>query len=279
MSKNSLIHIIVAISAITMIVYFTWIREVPTPPPLLEEIPFLPPLEIPVLPPVEVPIPPGGGVWIPREEEIIRVLFPRGGEKLEIGKTYEIGWENYIGNEPLTIALQVTTPEGRVYANIIAENIPAAPSGTYKWTVTSERLDSKYKIEVYPPANRPLVGQSKNFFFIIGDPLIIVDSPQPFEEVTSPLKVTGKARGIFSEAEFLVRLVSYWFPDRPLLAEAIARAHQDCDWLAGDWCDFKAELSFPPEKITGRWTKVKFYQRDEQLGERLIYQFPVVGKR
>jgi hypothetical protein len=234
-------------------------------------------------PPITRPeTPPDTGVWVPEEGEIIRVLFPKGGEKLEIGKTYEIRWENYIGNEPLTIALQVTTPDGKVYTKTIADNVPGTTEGIYNWTVTSEPADSKYKIEVYPPANRPLVGRSKDFFSITGDSLIMVNTPQPLEKVTSPIKITGKARRIFSEGEFIIRLREVgakWDEDKgifvkfPPIAEAIAWPKTG-DWMSGDWCDFEVELPFPLEKIRGL-AMIEFYKRDERFGEKLIYKFPV----
>jgi len=218
------------------------------------------------------------GAFIPNEKEIIRVLFPKGGERLEIGDTYEIRWENYIGDEPLTIALQVTTLNGKTYLKKIAENIPPIDSGSYRWTVTSEPTDSKYKIEIYPEDNRTLVGRSKDFFFITGDPLITVATPKPLEEVTSPLKISGKARRIFNEGEFIVRLVGHYLSNKPVLANTIVYV-QDCDWSAGDWCDFEVQLFFPSEKIKNALAMVEFYQRDEKFGEKLIYKFPISGKK
>ena len=216
--------------------------------------------------------------FIPNEKEIIRVSFPKGGERLEIGNTYEIRWENYIGDKPLTIALQVTTPNGKTYLKKIAENVPPIGSGSYRWTVTSEPADSKYKIEIYPEDNRTLVGRSKDFFSITGDLLITVTTPKPLEEVTSPLKIAGKARRIFSEDEFLVRLVGHYLPNKPILTEVMAHT-QDCDWLAGDWCDFEVQLFFPSEKIKNTLAMVEFYQRDEKFGEKLIYKFPISGEK
>ena len=217
--------------------------------------------------------PEGQGAYIPTEEEIIRVLFPKGGERLEIGKTYEVRWKNYIANEPLTIGLQVTMPDGRTYLKRIVEDIPVVVSGTYNWTVTSELADSKYKIEVYPESNRPLVGRSKDFFSITGDSLVAVNTPQPLDEVTSPIEIIGKARRIFSEGEFIVKLVS-WGPDS-VVSEAIASISNECDWMVGDWCNFKAKLSFPSGKGTG---SLEFYQKDERFGLKLVYKFPVYEK-
>ena len=266
MAKKSIIYFVIALVVISMTTYFAWTRwarEAPTPPP----------------PPEEVYIPRDEGVWIPSEG----VVFPKGGEKLEIGKTYEIQWgafSDIVG--PVSISLLVRTPEGRGYVKPIAEDIPADTS-TYKWTVTSERPDNKYKIEIYPIGARELVIRSKEFS-IIGDLLIIVDRPQPYERVTSPFKVTGKARRIFSdEGEFPVRLVGFVPGPKPMFIDERVRARaQDCDWLVGDWCNFEAELSFPPsplEELERWWLVVEFYQRDEQFGERLIYNLPVVERK
>lgn len=255
--------IAIAVIIIGTIGYFTLVKKPPT-----------------------TPSPEGQGAYIPSEEEIIRVLFPKGGETLEIGKTYEIRWENYIGKEPINIVLAVIMPDGKSWGKIIAENVPSATSGTYQWTVTSEPLDSKYKIEVYPPGNRPLVGRSKGLFSITGDSLIMVNTPQPLEKVTASIKITGKARRIFSEGEFIVRLRevgSVWdeakglFVKFPAITEAIARGGE-C-WMTGDWCDFTAELSFSSEEIKDRGAMIEFYKRDERFGEKLIYEFPITGER
>src|SRR3989344_8701379 len=106
-----------------------------------------------------------GASFVP-EQDRIQIASPKGGERLEVSKTYDIRWTNYSGKEPLTIALQATTPSNQVSAKIVASNVPAASTGTYKWTVTSESAENRYKIEVYPADGRELVGRSKDFFTI-----------------------------------------------------------------------------------------------------------------
>jgi len=239
------------------------------------------------------------------KKERIRVLFPRGGETLEIGSTYEIRWENYYWREPFTIALQVTTPEGIVYTRIINKNVPAAAKGVYNWTVNSERLDGKYKIEIYPSGGEELIGRSEDYFTITGESLITVNTPQLLEGVggimlvpsrtgppiikgeATPIRVTGKARRIFNEGEFLVTLRPagfIWDENRgthikPVpLDEAIARAKTD-DWITGGWTDFEAELSFTAEQVKGMTSflaMIEFYPRDARGNGELIYEFPVV---
>jgi len=229
---------------------------------------------------------PGQGAYIPEDDEIIRVLFPVGGEKLEIGKSYEIRWENFVGSGYLTISLEVTTSDKKAYTKIIASDIPGVSSGTYEWTVTSEPSDSKYKIGVYPADNRVLVGRSKNYFSITGDSLIIVNNPKPLEKVTDPIRVSGKARRIFSEGEFMIKLRGWGMRGIddgtvvkfPVVAESIAHG-SNCDWMSGDWCDFEVELSVPSEELKDKNWVLEFYQRDERFGEKLIYEFLVVGEQ
>lgn len=109
------------------------------------------------------------GAYIPGPSEIIRVIFPSGGEKLEIGKTYEVRWENnIIKKAPISIQLEVITSDGKTYIKTIADNIPSSPSGTHKWTVTSEPIDSKYKIVVSALGAEANRGRSEKHFFIIG---------------------------------------------------------------------------------------------------------------
>ena len=254
--------------------------------------------------------PPAAGKDIIEEEERIRVLFPQGGETLEIGRTYEIRWENYLREEPLIIALQVTTPEGIVYQRIIDKNVPATTEGVYNWTVTSERLDGKYKIEIYLPGAEELTGWSEGYFSITGESLITVNTPQPLEGVggimlvpsrtgppiikgeITPIRITGKARRIFNEGEFVVMLREVgivWDENRDIyvkfapLARSIARAKTD-DWMTGEWTDFVAELAFAAEQVRGKTqflAMLEFYQMDKKFVERLlyVYEFPVtVGK-
>lgn len=254
---------------------------------------------------VQPEIPIDTGADIIKEEEMIRVLFPKGGETLEIGKTYEIRWDNYHGGEPLMIVLQVTTPEGKGYARIIAKNVPAAAEGVYHWTVNSEQPGNKYKIEIYPPGDRGLTGRSKGYFSIVGEPLITVNTPQLFEGVggimlvssstgppivkgeVTPIRITGKARRIFNDGEFLVKLRPAGFAFNedniaplmlaPPLDEAIARAKTD-DWITGEWTDFEAELLFTAEQVRGKTSfgaMIGFYPRDARGNGKLIYEFPV----
>ena len=72
--------------------------------------------------------------------------------------------------------------------------------------------------------------------------LIVLDSPKPNEVITSPLIITGKARGPwYFEASFPLKLLD---ADRKEIARGMARAQSD--WMTEDFVPFKAELVFPP---------------------------------
>lgn len=70
--------------------------------------------------------------------------------------------------------------------------------------------------------------------------LIKVSSPTPNSTITSPLKITGEARGNwFFEASFPVSLVNW---DGLIIAEGIATAQGE--WMTEEFVPFTAELEF-----------------------------------
>lgn len=76
--------------------------------------------------------------------------------------------------------------------------------------------------------------------------LIKLETPEPYATITSPLTITGEARGYwFFEASFPVMLVNW---DGLIIAEGIATA--ESDWMTEDFVPFSAtlqfETSFPP---------------------------------
>jgi len=210
---------------------------------------------------------PGQGASTVAEKDRIQITSPNGGEKLEVGKTYDVRWTNYSGKEPLTIALQATTPSNQVSAKIVASNVPAASTGIYKWTVTSESPDNKYKIEVYPAGGRPLVGRSKDFFTISGDQLITITSPKPNDRVnlTKPIIITGKARNVFGEGEFDVSASYLLDNQKQVVARSLATCNitgNGCDWTSGNFVDFKSTLDLSSAPVC--YVSVEFYKRDDK---------------
>ncbi len=69
---------------------------------------------------------------------------------------------------------------------------------------------------------------------------IVLTSPEPGSIISSPLLITGKARGPwFFEASFPVTLTNW---DGLIIAEGIATA--ESDWMTEDFVPFRAELTF-----------------------------------
>lgn len=70
--------------------------------------------------------------------------------------------------------------------------------------------------------------------------LIGLDSPKPEGQISSPLIITGQARGTwFFEASFPVILTNW---DGLIIAEGVATAQGD--WMTEDFVPFEAELIF-----------------------------------
>lgn len=70
--------------------------------------------------------------------------------------------------------------------------------------------------------------------------LIRIENPRPNQEVTSPLTVTGEARGEwFFEAEFPVILTDW---DGLIIGEGIATALSE--WMVEDFVKFEAKIDF-----------------------------------
>ena len=72
------------------------------------------------------------------------------------------------------------------------------------------------------------------------DNLIIIDAPRANEEVSSPITISGKARGNwFFEASFPITVVNW---DGLIIGEGIATA--DGDWMTTEFVPFTAHVSY-----------------------------------
>ncbi len=78
--------------------------------------------------------------------------------------------------------------------------------------------------------------------------LIVVNSPKPLDLVSSPLSISGEARGYwYFEASFTVRMVD---SNGNVLGEHYATAQEE--WMTEDFVSFEAELAFDnPQTETG----------------------------
>lgn len=211
---------------------------------------------------------PGQGASQIEEKDHIKVISPNGGENLQVGSAVTIQWTNYKSQEPLTIALQSTDSSGQTSSKIVAFNVPASLT-SYKWTVTSEDRNSKYKIEVYPAGGRNYIGRSKDFFKIIGEQLIIINSPLPNARVNinNPLVISGKAKKVFGEGEFDIS-ASYILDGRKqVVTSGIASCNltgNGCDWTSGNFVDFKSTLDLSKSPVC--YLSLEFYKRNDKTG-------------
>ncbi len=89
--------------------------------------------------------------------------------------------------------------------------------------------------------------------------LIRLDHPRPDQEIESPLKVEGEARGTwFFEGDFPVVLTNW---DGLIIAERYATAQGD--WMTEDFVEFECELEFerPELYLDLEFEKPEFYDR------------------
>ncbi len=121
--------------------------------------------------------------------------------------------------------------------------MPNKPCGEPKKTTTNfiECSDNGFLILKSNP--RQCQDGDGNIFTEIGtttEAKIILDNPKPEQNVSSPLVVSGQARGSwFFEGSFPVTLTNW---DGLIIAETSARA--EGDWMSEDFVPFTATLNF-----------------------------------
>ena len=72
------------------------------------------------------------------------------------------------------------------------------------------------------------------------DNLIVIDTPKSYQKITSPVTVTGKARGNwFFEASFPITVVNW---DGLIIGEGIATANGE--WMTTEFVPFTAQISY-----------------------------------
>jgi len=93
---------------------------------------------------------------------------------------------------------------------------------------------------IYSGVNQPQIPPLTPSPITDSNDSIIVFSPTKDEVISSPLVITGKARGQwFFEASFPVALVNW---DGLIIAKGLAEARND--WMTNEYVLFKAVLSF-----------------------------------
>ncbi len=109
--------------------------------------------------------------------------------------------------------------------------------------------------------------------------LIVVDSPLPGESVSSPLIITGKARGTwYFEASFPIDVIDW---DGRIIAQGHAEAQSD--WMTEAYVPFVARITYttpvPGDPTVNRGTIIIHKDNPSGLPEHdRVLEFPIVFK-
>lgn len=134
-------------------------------------------------------------------------------------------------------------------------------------------------MESYP---RQCRAGGQNFTESIGNELekadlIRISTPRPNEKISSPLTITGEARGTwFFEASFPVVLTDW---DGKIIAQGTAKANSD--WMTTDFVPFTATLSFTVDKNTYSNNGALILRKDNPSGlpqNNNALEIPIVFK-
>jgi hypothetical protein len=127
---------------------------------------------------------------------------------------------------------------------------------------------------------QPSVGKSLYLEFFKGTLVarpeaLQVTAPYPYREITSPLTITGQARGTwFFEASFPVVLTDW---DGKIIAQGIATAKSD--WMTENFVPFEAKLEFTKPVYNNRGTLILKKDNPSGLPQYdQAYEIPVVFK-
>lgn len=101
--------------------------------------------------------------------------------------------------------------------------------------------------------------------------LIRVNNPRPNTVISSPLHITGEARGYwFFEANFTIELLDN---NNNLIATGIAEAKEN--WMTEDFVPFKANITFEPPETTGGFLVFKKQNASGLPENHREYKIPV----
>lgn len=156
----------------------------------------------------------------PRDDSRIRLLGIEPGQTISYGDTITLHWSHYSGSEPLLLVLN---SGGESYP--IASNLPATPSGTFRWTIAEGAMGDG-QLEIYPPGGRELFGRS-NPFTLSGTSTVVLHTPLTNEIIDArhPAIVSGTYfpsdlhRSLHVQASYMIDQTSYWFDDAILLCD------------------------------------------------------------
>lgn len=223
-----------------------------------------------------------------------KVIFPKGGEKLEIGNTYVIKWNNKSTSTPTQIGLMTLGKDGTDYGfkNITLDSkIFSNDEGSFAWLVDNVNTDYVYKIAFFD-SYRNMIGKSPSFFNIVdnnpnaGDQILqakyIFKLGKDFTMVSTPEQGSNFSP-IYGSSETI---------QKSIIAMRIWRIYNDaCDRLTSQSnCELKGEsmvvlsVQSPESKstiLTTKSHKTEFLLNETKIeGQYRIYdkyQIDLIG--
>lgn len=112
-----------------------------------------------------------------------------------------------------------------------------------------------------------------------GQGFLEIASPNRNQEITSPVIITGRAKGIFHDGKFRVALFAQDYPyghekageSRLIQDIEVGIINKDCDWASNEWCDFKGIIEYDKSDIGKSGNTLNFYQGGTgELGEGFL---------
>lgn len=110
--------------------------------------------------------------------------------------------------------------------------------------------------------------------------LIKIDTPTVGAEITSPIKISGEARGTwYFEASFPIYIVDW---DGKIIGQGIATAQSE--WMTENFVPFTAEINFKTSEISGNYSNrgVIIFKKDNPSGLPEFddaYEMPILFKQ
>lgn len=110
--------------------------------------------------------------------------------------------------------------------------------------------------------------------------LIKINTPTVGAEITSPIKISGEARGTwYFEASFPIYIVDW---DGKIIGQGIATA--ESEWMTENFVPFTAEINFKTSEISGNYSNrgVIIFKKDNPSGLPEFddaYEMPILFKQ
>jgi len=177
------------------------------------------------------------------------------------------------------VAAALKTQDGYTGTNAVLIGDRIAPQNTEVKdglvTVNYAKRNPDEPFSVQPSVGQSMYVEYFNGTLIARPEEIQVTEPHPYEEISSPLTITGQARGMwYFEASFPVILTDR---DGKIIAQNSASALND--WMTEDFVPFTVTLNFT--KPTGNNTGTLILKKDNPSGlpqNDQAYEIPVIFK-